>query len=284
MSRAATVALAQVNGVLYEPEENRSRTLAAAARLFEDGADIVVLPELIASGYGTDGAGLNEAAEPVDGPTTQAWGQLAARHGGLIVGGICERDRDALYNAAVLVGEGGVLLHYRKLHLFRTEKDTFTAGDLGLPVAETRFGVIGLCVCYDLRFVETVRALALKGAELVCVPTAWLPGFDRERSDEEGYAPQARGALLQANLDQTFIACASQAGDNGEADFLGSSVLCDPYGKTVLGPLPPDREQLAAATVDLDQVDRAHARDTLINPQADRRTDVYGLAVDGVVL
>jgi predicted amidohydrolase len=284
VSRELSVGLAQVTGRLYAPDENRRMTVAACEELIRRGADLVVLPELISSGYGTDGDRLLAAAEPIDGPTTRAWAELCARSGSLIAGGICERDGDALYNSAVLVGPGGPLLHYRKLHLFAVEKHTFRAGDLGLPVAETELGVIGLCVCYDLRFVETLRALALQGAELVAVPTAWLPGFDRESWDADGYAPQARAALLQANLDQTFVACASQAGDNGELRLLGSSLLCDPYGKTVLGPLAGDREDLAAAAVDLDEVARAQERDELITPRADRRTDVYGLALEGRVL
>jgi N-carbamoylputrescine amidase len=284
VSRELTVGLAQVTGRLYAPDENRRMTLDACDELLRRGADIVVLPELISSGYGTDRDRLLEAAEPMDGPTTRAWAELAARSGSLVAAGICERDGDALYNAAVLVGADGVLLHYRKLHLFAGEKRTFSAGDLGLPVAETDFGVIGLCVCYDLRFVETLRALALQGAELVAVPTAWLPGFDRESWDAEGYAPQARGALLQANLDQTFVACASQVGDNGELKLLGSSLLCDPYGKPALGPLARDREDFGAATLDLDEVGRAQERDELIRPRADRRTDVYGLSLGGRVL
>ena len=112
----------------------------------------------------------------------------------------------------MVVGPDGVELHYRKLHLFDTEKQAFAPGDLGLPVVELGFGVVGLCVCYDLRFVETARALALQGAELILVPTAWLTGFDQVRWRDDGLAPQAQGAVLQANLNQSFIACASQAG------------------------------------------------------------------------
>jgi predicted amidohydrolase len=279
-----TVGLAQITGRQYDPEHNRVLAADATAELFSRGADVVVLPELIVSGYGTDRERLLPIAETIDGPTVEGWQQAARAAGGLIVGGFCERDGDALYNTAVAVAGDGVVLHYRKLHLFASEKGCFAPGDLGLPVAETAFGVIGVCVCYDLRFVETARALTLQGAELICVPTAWLPGFDSERWDSEGYCPQARGAQLQANLDQAYIACASQAGPSGEHDFLGSSLLCSPYGKTVLGPLPGGTEQLASAAIDLDAVSRAHQRDKLINPRTDRRTDVYGLAVGGAVL
>jgi N-carbamoylputrescine amidase len=284
VSRPATIGLAQLTARLYDPEANRRTATRAVQHLFLGGADLVVLPELMSSGYGCDRARLHDVAEPIDGPTVCAWQAAAARSGGLVAGGVCERDGDDVYDTAVLVDGDDVLLHYRKLHLFAQEKLTFTPGDRGLPVAQTRLGVVGLCICYDLRFVETVRALALQGAELIAVPTAWLPGFDRERWDDGGYAPQARGALLQANLDQVYIACASQAARNRELEFLGSSLLCDPYGKPVLGPLSGSRQELVAAAIDLDAVSRAHEREPLIQPQADRRTDVYGLAVGGHVL
>jgi N-carbamoylputrescine amidase len=284
VSRTATVGLAQLTAELYAPENNRAMAVQALGELFRRGADIVVLPELMSSGYGSDREHLEAVAEPIDGPTIEAWCASAARADGLVAGGLCEREGDRIFNTAVLVNGDGVVLHYRKLHLFSGEKAIFTPGDLGLPVAETRLGVIGMCVCYDLRFIETVRALALQGAELIAVPTAWLPGFDRERWDAAGYAPQARGAVLQANLDQVYIACASQAGHNNESDFLGSSLLVDPYGKTLEGPLSGDRPELATATIDLDAVTRAQDREALIKPREDRRTDVYGLVVGGQVL
>lgn len=284
MSRPVTVGLAQITGSPYAPDDNRALSVRAADKLFGRGARLVVLPELIVLGYGTDRDLLAPLAEPLDGPTVAAWRAAASRADGVVVGGFCERDGDDLYNTAVAVGPDGVLLHYRKLHLFGSEKGCFAPGDRGLPVAETAFGVIGVCVCYDLRFVETARALSLQGAEIICVPTAWLPGFDTERWDDHGFCPQARGALLQANLDQVYVACASQAGPTGDYDFLGSSLLADPYGKTLVGPLPGGEAKLVTVDVDLDAVRRAQERDAQINPRTDRRTDVYGLAVGGTVL
>jgi predicted amidohydrolase len=263
---------------------NRQPTLAAGRELFARGAQLVVLPELIVPGYRLEAAFLSTGAEPLDGPTTAAWTELAAEAGGYVVGGFCERADGRLYNAAVLVGAEGVLLHYRKLHTFGREREIFAPGDRGLPIARTPFGVVGLCICYDLRFVETARILALRGAELICVPTAWVPGFDQQRWDRDGFCTQARGAQLQANLDQVFIACASQAGDAFEQAFLGSSIVCDPYGGVAFGPAPGDRDELGVATIDLDAVGRAHARGGLINPQTDRRSDVYGLTLEGSVL
>jgi len=282
VSPPLAIGLAQITGAPYAAHENRRLSVRAATELFGRGAQLVVLPELIVPGYGVDRSRLEGLAETLDGPTPSAWAEVAASAGGYVAGGFCEVSDDRLYNSAVLVGPEGLVMHYRKLHLFGDEKSAFAVGDVGLPVAHTPLGTIGLCICYDLRFVETVRALSLMGAELICVPTAWIPGFNSRRWDAEGYCPQARAALVQADLDQVFIACASQAG--GDGGFLGSSLLCDPYGTAVIGPLPGTEDELALATVDLDLVSRAHERQAGITPRADRRTDVYGLAIGEQVL
>jgi N-carbamoylputrescine amidase len=284
VARTLELGIAQVTGEPYAAEENRARSVEAAAELFGRGAQLVVLPELIVPGYAADRERLLALAETVDGPTVSAWRDCAAEHGGWIAGGFCERDGDVLYNSAVVVGADGVVLHYRKLHPFREEKHVFAPGNLGLPVAELPFGRVGLCVCYDLRFVETARILALEGAELICVPTAWLAGFDRRQWNENGLAPQAEGAILQANLDQVFIACASQVGRSDRYEFLGSSVLAGPRGDVLAGPLPTAAPELAVVEIDLDDVVRAQTRDELITPREDRRTDVYELKVGSRLL
>jgi N-carbamoylputrescine amidase len=239
----------------------------------------VVLPELIVPGYGWSPEVLDTAAERIDGETVTAWIEVARAAGGYLAAGFAERAGDSLYNTAVLVGPQGLVLHYRKLHLFAGEKGVFTPGDLGLPIARTELGVIGLCVCYDLRFVETLRVLALRGAELVCVPTAWVPGFDADRWDADGYCPQARTTLVQANLDQVFVACASQAGPQGDFEFLGSSIVADARGRCVAGPLPGDRDETAIAELHLGEARTAQDRGGDVLPRLDRRTDVYTLAV-----
>ena len=278
---AATIAIAQITGRPLAAEANRLRTGEVLEQAFGEGADLVVLPEMIVPGYGFDAAGLAGIAEPIDGTTVGAWTDAASSHNGYVAGGFCERDGEALYNTAVLVGPAGVLLHYRKLHLFDREKEIFRPGDRGLPIAETPIGTIGICVCYDLRFIEVVRALALRGAEIIAVPTAWVTGFDKRSWDAEGYCPQARGAVVQANLNQVTIACASQAGSNGEIDFLGSSLIVDPYGKPVAGPLDGDSEVVVAAKIDAGAAAQARDRGGRISPRADRRTDVYQLSIGG---
>ena len=282
--REISIALAQVTGEPYEPDRNREVSLRACHEAFDRGADVVVLPELVIPGYVVDPDRLRPLAEPIDGPSVAAWQRVAGEAGGYVCGGLCEREGDRLYNTAVLVGAEGVVLHYRKLHPFSLEKRCFEPGDRGLPVTGLPFGEVGLCVCYDLRFVETLRALSLQGAELVLVPTAWVAGFDQRKWDDNEMAPQANGVILQANLDQVFVACASQAGRRDGIDLLGCSILAGPTGELAAGPLPRNVDDLAVATIDLADVERSHSRSELITPRADRRVDVYGVALGDRVL
>ena len=275
------IGLAQILSRPEAAEANRKAGADAAASLFEQGADIVVVPEMAVPWYTTDREALEPLAEPLDGPTVSAWQEQAARHQGLVVGGLCERGGDSIYNSAVAVDASGVIAHYRKLHLFDVEKHCFAPGDVGLSVTETAWGTIGLCICYDLRFVEVVRVLALRGAELICVPTAWVRGFDRRQYAEGELIAHAEGALVQANLSQVFIACTSQVGAGDGVELLGSSVVADPYGRIAGGPLSTAREQLEVVDVDLSEARRAQDRSELIRPRADRRTDVYGILHEG---
>ena len=275
------IGLAQILSRPDAAEANRRASVDAVASLFEQGADIVVVPEMAVPWYTTDRGALEPRAETLDGPTVVAWQEQAGRHGGLVVGGLCERSGDSIYNSAVAVDASGVIAHYRKLHLFDVEKHCFTPGDAGLTVVETAYGTIGLCICYDLRFVEVVRVLALRGADLICVPTAWVRGFDRREYREGELIAHAEGALVQANLSQVFIACTSQVGAGDGVELLGSSVVADPYGRIAGGPLSTVREQLEVVEVDLAEARRAQDRSELIRPRADRRTDVYGILHEG---
>ncbi len=275
------IGLAQLLSRPGAAEANRKASVDAVASLLGEGADIVVVPEMAVPWYTTDRAALEPLAETLDGPTVSAWQQQAERHRGLVVGGFCERSGDDIYNTAVAVDSSGVVAHYRKLHLFDVEKHCFTPGDAGLSVVETAYGTIGLCICYDLRFVEVVRVLALRGADLICVPTAWVRGFDRRQYLDGELIAHAEGALVQANLSQVFIACTSQVGAGDGVELLGSSVVADPYGRMAAGPLSTRREQLEVAEIDLTEARRAQARSELIQPRADRRTDVYGILHNG---
>lgn len=277
------IGICQLQGMRPDAEASRRETVAAANRLFDRGADLVILPELAVPGYAVDKEAMEAAAEPLEGPTVAAWRDRAAAHGGLICGGFCERDGDALFNTVAIVDGDGVLLHYRKLHLFSEEKTIFTPGDRGLPVLQTKFGGVGVCVCYDLRFIETARLLTLSGADLICVPTAWTGGFDPAADSTEVIA-QAQGALAQANLTQAFIACSSVGGSCGDARFLGSSLVADPWGNALFGPASKTEAVEEVVTIDLGAAKASQVRGPLIEPRNDRRTDVYGVILEGRTL
>ena len=276
MSRPLTVALCQLRWSA-DPARNLDQGLAMAAEGFAGGANIVVLPELAVPGYTVDPVVLAESAQTLNGPAVKAWQRAAAAGGGYVVGGLCERDGERLFDSAVMVSADEVLACYRKAHLFSGEKNVFAPGDAGFPVVSTPYGMFGLCICYDLRFVEVVRILALQGAEVVLVPSAWVNGFDRGALAAAAMPGQVAGLLVQANLNQVFAAAASFAGPGPGAPFLGCSVAASPYGDAVAGPLPADAELVAFARIDLDWVAEAGRRTPLVTPREDRRRDLYSV-------
>jgi N-carbamoylputrescine amidase len=280
MSRALSVALAQLRWSA-DPERNLERSVALAEEGFVGGADVVILPELATPGYTTERAALARSAEAIGGPALRAWQQVAAANGGYIAAGFCEQTGDRLFNSAVIISGEGVLAHYRKTHLFSREKTVFTPGDLGIPVVITPLASFGLCICYDLRFVEVMRILALRGAEVVLVPSAWVGGFDRGTFASSDLPGQVAGVLVQANLNQVFVAAVSFAGAGPGVEFLGRSVMAGPFGESLAGPAPPDQECVHFAWVDLGQVAEAGRRTSLITPEQDRRRDLYSVTYLG---
>jgi predicted amidohydrolase len=264
-------------------DRNRDLVCGLADRALGSGSEVVVFPELAVSGYTTHPALVREVAEPLDGPTVGLLTELTARRGGLVATGLCERDGDVFYNSVVVVGRDGPVLHYRKLHLFDEEKDVYTPGDLGLPVADTEWGRLGVCVCYDLRFVEVLRVLSLRGADVVLAPAAWVGGFDRS-VPATGLPRQAQAAVVQANLDQVAVAAVSQAPVPGGPALLGGSVVADAHGDLLAGPLSRDSADGATVEIDIAAGRAARVRSERIRPREDRRTDVYGLHHEGSVL
>jgi|SRR5215469_2875520 len=280
MRRELSVALAQLRWSAV-PEWNLERSVALAADGFAGGADLVILPELTVPGYTTERAALEKSAQALDGPALREWERVAAVHGGYIAAGFCERDGDRLFNSAVIISGEGVLAHYRKTHLFSSEKGVFTPGDLGLQVVTTPRASFGLCICYDLRFVEVMRILALQGADVVVVPSAWVAGFDRGAFANSNLPGQVAGVLVQANLNQVFVAAVSFAGAGADVEFLGRSVMAGPYGDALSGPAPADQECLYLAKVDLNEVAGAGRRTSMITPAQDRRRDMYSVTYLG---
>lgn len=277
-----TVALEQLDVVAGQPQANRDLALSRARVAFGAGADVVVLPELAISGYVVEHELAAAVAEPVDGPTHDAMRTLAAQYGGMVVYGFCERADDDLFNTVVAVDGDGLVLHYRKLHLFDQELGVYAPGNLGLPVVQTAWGNFGVCICYDLRFVEVMRTLSLRGADLVIAPAAWVGGFDRS-VPEAGATRHVDSVLAQANLDQVAVVAVSQVAgaSHGGPATLGGSVACDAFGELLAGPLSRTEADSALVSIDVDNVRAAQVRSETIRPREDRRTDVYSVAYGG---
>ncbi|MDZ7886131.1 MAG: nitrilase-related carbon-nitrogen hydrolase [Mycobacterium sp.] len=283
-SEVLTVALEQIDVRVGAIGENRSTALFRSRSALLAGARLVVLPELAISGYVVESGLAHEVAEPLDGPTSAAFVELAGEFDALIAYGFCERAGGDLFNTVVVVGGSGPILHYRKLHLFDLEKKVYTPGNLGLPLADTDFGRIGVCICYDLRFVEVLRAMSLRGAELVLAPAAWVGGFDRT-VPQTGGTRHVDSVLAQANLDQVAVVAVSQVAGaaRGGPSTLGGSVACDAYGEVLVGPLSRTTADSATVDVDFAAVRTARVRGERIRPRDDRRTDVYNLTYGGDV-
>jgi len=271
--------LAQIECSTLDVAVNVARTTEAIAAAAAAGAEIVVLPELVASGYVLDRSALIEVAESVDmpGPGLAAWSRCAKRHGVTVVGGFPEYAGGRLYNSAIVIGPDGQTAGlYRKLHLFGAERGIFTPGDTGLPIIDIGGLRLGVLICYDLRFPEALRILALRGADVVAVPTAWVAGFDAAAPAViEPRIGQIDAAMVQANLNGVFVGCADQVGATNEHTFLGRSLLADPFGRAVIEPLDARRPDIAVARIDLATVAAAKDRGSGIRPLEDRRTDVY---------
>jgi 5-aminopentanamidase len=267
------IAVCQLPLAVGAPETNRAVARDAIARAAEAGARLVVLPELVNSGYIFDRPGeARELAEHLTGATVAEWGALAREHGLVVVGGFCERDDDgAVRNSAVLVDASGTRAVYRKAHLWGDEPDHFVPGAEPPPVVETAFGRVGLLICYDAEFPEWVRVPALAGADLLAVPANW----------PDGAAPSGERSVLVVNVqaaayaNRVFFALADRCGAERGAGWTGGSVIVGPGGYPLAGPVLADRPGMLIADCDLPL-----ARDKAVGPRndihGDRRTDLYG--------
>ncbi len=264
-----TVACQQLAPVLGDLDANRRLSLDAITTAVSTGADIVVLPELVTSGYVFES--IDEAAA-VAIPATDAlfaeWAARAAPGGAVVIGGFCERAGDgAIYNSAAVVDGSGVIGVYRKAHLWDREKLWFAPGDDPPPVFDTPAGRIGVLVCYDLEFPEMPRMLALAGAELIAVPTNW----PRQHRPAGERAPEVTVAMAAARVNRVCVACCDRTGTERGQEWTAGTSIIDEQGwvraaQTGVG--------AATATLHL-----ARARDKsyteLADAVADRRPELY---------
>jgi predicted amidohydrolase len=266
------VAVAQLYPHLADSEGNLRLCLDALGEAAGQGAALAVLPEAALTGYVYDSAAdAHAAALDADGPELAAVAERCSSLRIHAVVGLLQRDGERVRNACVLFGPGGPIATYKKTHLPYLGVDRFvTPGAEPFDVYETPVGRLGLEICFDLRFPEQTRALALAGADIVCHPTNW---------------PVQAGGLAdfmtraRAVENRVFLLTANRVGEEAGARFCGLSQIVSPAGER-LAIAGPDEETVLVADVDLEE-----ARTKTIVAQAgsyemplwsQRRPELYG--------
>jgi len=253
-----------------DPNHNLERSLHFVGQAATEGADLVVLPELANSGCDleTRDRVLSIAEEIPGGPTVLAWREAAEAAGVCVVGGLLEREGDIVHNSAVILGPG-VAGRYRKTHLWDREKLLYEPGR-ELPVFDTPLGRIGLLICYDAWFPEAARTLALKGAQILCVPSNapddWVPQHQR-RGDLTMLDVHC---IAAANANRVFVAAANRIGDG----YLGRSCVTDVTGG-VLALAGTSEEGLLHTEIDLERARREKQLTDASHAFDDRNPAVY---------
>ena len=268
------VACCQMAPVVGRKAENLARSAGFIERAAAGGANVIVLPELCSSGYvfesRAEALALADAYE--DGDSTAQWAALAQRLGVYVVAGFAERAGERLFNAAAVLGPKGRVGLFRKVHLWGDENLFFTPGDLGFAVFATEHGTLAVGICYDGWFPEFYRAVALKGAELVCVPTNWvpIPGQDPQREAMANILTMAA-----AHTNSICIAAADRVGTERGQPFIGQSLIVSHTGWPVAGPASASEEQILYADLDLAEARRARRWNDFNQVLRDRRPDAY---------
>ena len=275
-NKEATVKVAciQLEPKVGEKENNIRHSIKLIEDAANKGAGLVVLPELCNSGYVFDtreeAFALSE--EVPNGSTCEAWCKVAKKHNLHIVAGINEREGETLYNSSVVIGPHGYIGTFRKVHLWNKENLFFEPGDLGFPVFKTPIGRIGTFICYDGWFPESYRLCALQGADIICIPTNWVP-IPGQREGREAMANILVMAASHSN--SVFIAAADRIGTERDQPFVGQSIITSYAGWPIGGPASPDKEEIIYADVNLSDARRKRNWNEYNQVLRDRRSDVY---------
>jgi predicted amidohydrolase len=252
---------------------NLARGLQAVDEAAQRGAHLVCFAELAFEPFYPQcraAPGFRDVAEPVPGPMTAAFAERARKHGVVIVLNFFEREGERCFDCSpVIDADGSLLGRTRMIHITDYEgfheRDYYTPGDTGAPVYETKAGRIGVAICYDRHYPEFMRALGVRGAELVVVPQAGTVG----EWPEGLYEAEMRVAAFQNGY---FTALCNRVGREGALDFSGESFVCSPNG-VVIARAPKGDEGLLLADIDLAKVGESHARRLFLR---DRRPELYG--------
>lgn len=228
------------------------------------GADLLVAPEMFLTGYAIGAAAVARVAEPVDGPSVKAAAEVAREAGIALAFGLPERGADGgFFNSAVAISaEGKLLASYRKAHLFGdVDREQFSAGAAEPQLFEVCGVTTAMLICYDVEFPEAVRSLALRGVDLVVVPTALMQPYD----------VVARTVVpARAFENQIFVAYANRCGLEPPFDYSGLSCVVGPDGVDVSR--AGRGEELIFADLDTDLLARSRQANTYLT---DRRPELY---------
>ncbi|MBQ1854026.1 MAG: carbon-nitrogen hydrolase [Prevotella sp.] len=267
--------------------DNRRRLAEQTARLSREGAALVVLQELHNSLYfcQTEDVETFDLAEPIPGPSTEFFGEVARQNGVVIVASLFERRAAGLYhNTAVVIERDGTIAgKYRKMHIpddpAYYEKFYFTPGDLGFQPIDTSVGRLGVLVCWDQWYPEAARLMALRGAELLVYPTAI--GYDARDTDDEqqrqreAWTTVQRGHAVANGLPVVTVNRVGfepvAPGSSEGIEFWGSSFVAGPQGE-LLYRAPADEEAATVVEVDMKRSEQVRRWWPFLR---DRRIDSY---------
>jgi omega-amidase len=256
-------ALIQMDVVLGDVEANRANANCLIARGLDSGAGLLVLPELWTTGYKL--SDIHLLGEPENGPTVTMLREIARKNGvEIIAGSIAETCGGKVYNTAYAIGrDGSIVAKYRKMHLIglMDEEKFITPGD-SKCLFPMSFGLTGLIICYDLRFTELPRSLALAGSQALFVPAEW---------------PAARGQhwlalnIARAIENQQFVIAVNRVGQDENNVFFGNSLVINPWGE-VLAQGSATEEEVLVVDIDFASVAEIRRRMPVF---ADRRPQYY---------
>ena len=256
----------------HDKTDNLQRGMDASRRAVAAGAQVICFAELAFEPFYPQvpaGERVEGLAETIPGPVTEAFSSLARELGVVFVLNLFELDGDQTFDSSPVIDvDGSVLGVTRMIHITDYpcfhEQSYYSPGDRGAPVFQTRYGKIGVAICYDRHYPEYMRAMSVAGAEIVVVPQAgavdeWPPGL---------YEAEMRVAAFQNGY---FTALCNRVGKEEHLEFAGESFVCDPAGN-VIARAGVGTEEILFADLDLQQVGQSHARKLFLR---DRRPELY---------
>jgi N-carbamoylputrescine amidase len=268
-----------------DPDANLKKTLAAAEQAADRGAQIICTQELFRSQYfcQSENHDYFRLAEPIPGPTTQAFQKLARERQVVVIASLFEKRAAGLYHntAAIIDADGSLLGSYRKMHIpddpLFYEKFYFTPGDLGFRAWSTRYGKIGVLICWDQWYPEAARLTAMQGAEILFFPTAigWHPSEKAEHGQNQHSAWETI-QRAHAIANGCYVAVPNRVGHEklaGEGiEFWGQSFVAGTSGE-ILSKAGVAKEESLVVALDLGKVDVTRTHWPFLR---DRRIDAYG--------